>query len=259
MSDLIITSPSNPRLKNLIALRRRRSREESGRTLVEGYEELSLALDAGVLPRAVYYCPELMLDPGGAARRRVRRRGPRRGHHPAQPRRLREGGLPRGARRLPRGGAESVTRPAPTSSVGPDPLALLCQGVEKPGQPRRHAAHRRRRRGRRRRRRRPGDRLGQPQRRAREQGHRLLRAGRRRQHRRGARLAGGATASRWSRPPPTPTSLTPTSTTRGRWPSPWAPRRTGSRTRSSPRAAHRVRIPMAAGPTRSTSPRRPPS
>src|SRR5665811_690857 len=63
MSELIITSPANARLKSLVALRRRRVREESGLTLVEGYDELSLALDAGVVPRTVYYCPELMLDP----------------------------------------------------------------------------------------------------------------------------------------------------------------------------------------------------
>ena len=48
MPDLIITSPANPRLKSLVALRRRRAREEDGTTLIEGYDELSLALDAGV-------------------------------------------------------------------------------------------------------------------------------------------------------------------------------------------------------------------
>ncbi|MEO8519390.1 MAG: RNA methyltransferase, partial [Dermatophilaceae bacterium] len=63
MSELIITSPSNARLKQLVALRRRHARAEAGLTLVEGYAELSLALDAGVLPRTLYYCPELMLDP----------------------------------------------------------------------------------------------------------------------------------------------------------------------------------------------------
>ncbi|MGE9808814.1 TrmH family RNA methyltransferase [Janibacter sp. G1551] len=59
--DLVITSPANPRLKQLVALRRRRTREEAGVTLLEGYEELSLAREAGVRPRTLYYCPELML------------------------------------------------------------------------------------------------------------------------------------------------------------------------------------------------------
>ena len=32
--------------------------------MVDGYEELELALDAGVVPDTVLHCPELMLDPG---------------------------------------------------------------------------------------------------------------------------------------------------------------------------------------------------
>ena len=48
MADPTITSPSNPRLKGLVALRRRRVRDETGTSLVEGAEELGLALDAGV-------------------------------------------------------------------------------------------------------------------------------------------------------------------------------------------------------------------
>jgi len=60
--DLEITSPSNPRLKQLVGLRRRRARDEVGVTIVEGFEELELALDAGVRPRTLFYCPELMQD-----------------------------------------------------------------------------------------------------------------------------------------------------------------------------------------------------
>lgn len=62
--DPVITSPANARLKALSALRRRRVREQQGLTLLEGFEELTLALDAGVAPRTVLYCPELMADPG---------------------------------------------------------------------------------------------------------------------------------------------------------------------------------------------------
>jgi len=60
--DLEISSPANPRLKQLVALRRRRARDEAGVTVVEGFEELGLALDAGVRPRTLFYAPELMLD-----------------------------------------------------------------------------------------------------------------------------------------------------------------------------------------------------
>ena len=50
MAELHVTSASNPRLRAVLALRRRRVREEEGRTVVDGYEELALALDAGVVP-----------------------------------------------------------------------------------------------------------------------------------------------------------------------------------------------------------------
>ena len=63
MSDLHLTSSANPRLKSLVRLRRRRARDEAGVALVEGYEELSLAMAAGVAPLEVYYCADLMLDP----------------------------------------------------------------------------------------------------------------------------------------------------------------------------------------------------
>ena len=59
-----ITSPANARVKQLVALRHRRARERAGVTLVEGYEELDLALSAGVRPLTVYVQPDLA---GGAA------------------------------------------------------------------------------------------------------------------------------------------------------------------------------------------------
>ena len=58
-APLLVTSSANPRLKALVALRRRRHRDETGQTLVEGHEELALALDTGVRPIALYFCPEL--------------------------------------------------------------------------------------------------------------------------------------------------------------------------------------------------------
>lgn len=66
MTEPTITSLANPRLRALLALRRRRARQESGQTLVEGHEELALALAAGVRPAAVYVCEELF-SPGGRA------------------------------------------------------------------------------------------------------------------------------------------------------------------------------------------------
>jgi TrmH family RNA methyltransferase len=60
---LELTSVTNPRVKTLVGLRRRRQRDQLGMMLVEGYEELSLALDAGAVPVALYVCPELTRDP----------------------------------------------------------------------------------------------------------------------------------------------------------------------------------------------------
>lgn len=59
MSDLHITSTANPRIKSLIALRRRRVRDAQGITLLEGYAEAALALEAGVRPRLLLVCEEL--------------------------------------------------------------------------------------------------------------------------------------------------------------------------------------------------------
>jgi RNA methyltransferase, TrmH family len=130
--DLVITSPSNPRLKALVALRRRRTREETGRTVVEGFEELSLALEAGVLPEALYYCPDLMLDP--ASQLAVVRRAASQGVETVEVSRpafekaaYREG--PDGFLAV----VPAVARRCAELEVGASPLVVLCEGVEKPG------------------------------------------------------------------------------------------------------------------------------
>jgi TrmH family RNA methyltransferase len=132
MSELIITSPANARLKSLVALRRRRAREEAGLTLVEGYDELSLALDAGVVPRTVYYCPELMLD--SAVQQNVVLRAQAQGSDTQQ---LGRAAFEKVAYREGPDGflavVDSVERSCADLRVGAAPLALICQGVEKPG------------------------------------------------------------------------------------------------------------------------------
>ncbi len=53
-----ITSPANPRVKDLVRLRtQRRAREESGRFVVEGAREVDRALAGGVTIEALYACP----------------------------------------------------------------------------------------------------------------------------------------------------------------------------------------------------------
>ncbi len=52
-----ITSPQNPRVKQVVRLRDRRHREREGLLLVEGSEELSLALAGGARLQALFFCP----------------------------------------------------------------------------------------------------------------------------------------------------------------------------------------------------------
>nr|WP_238335684.1 TrmH family RNA methyltransferase [Serinicoccus kebangsaanensis] len=132
MTDpLLLTSPANPRIKAVVGLRRRRVREQEGRTVVEGYEELMLALGAGVVPELLLLCPELM--PAGARRE------------------LEEevAGLPTEVAHASRAafekaayreGPDGVLAVVPRVGRHPgeltlpqDPLLLVCEGVEKPG------------------------------------------------------------------------------------------------------------------------------
>ncbi|WP_245627327.1 TrmH family RNA methyltransferase [Kribbia dieselivorans] len=132
MEELLITSAANPRLKSLVGLRRRRQREESGLTLIEGFEELELALTAGVAPKAVFYCPDLMLDPANrlAVIDAVRAGG-------AEVYRLGRAAFEKVAYREGPDGflavVASVTRSPRELELPPNALVLICQGVEKPG------------------------------------------------------------------------------------------------------------------------------
>jgi TrmH family RNA methyltransferase len=63
---MLITSLQNPRVKQLVSLRDRRHREQEGLMLVEGYDELTLALMGGT-PKTLYYCPGLVRDPAQIA------------------------------------------------------------------------------------------------------------------------------------------------------------------------------------------------
>ncbi|HYN29863.1 MAG TPA: RNA methyltransferase [Dermatophilaceae bacterium] len=132
MPELHLTSPANPRLKALAALRRRRGREESGLVLVEGFEELSLAVAAGVRPRTLFHCPELMLDADRQGRLVADLRG--RGVETV---RVSRAAFERVAYREGPDGflavVPAVARRLADLDLPPDPLVLVCEGVEKPG------------------------------------------------------------------------------------------------------------------------------
>jgi rRNA methylases len=127
-----ITSAANPRLKGLVGLRRRRRREETGRTLLEGYDELALALDAGVRPDELYICDDLMADP--RAQHEVVRQARAAG---AEVIRLSRQAFEKVAYRE---GADGFLAVVPSVGVTPReltlpdrPFVLIAEGVEKPG------------------------------------------------------------------------------------------------------------------------------
>ncbi|MEW5894257.1 MAG: RNA methyltransferase [Candidatus Omnitrophota bacterium] len=60
-----ITSPSNPKIKRLVKLKNRKTREQSGLSLVDGFREVSRAREAGLLFEEFYICPELLNAFGG--------------------------------------------------------------------------------------------------------------------------------------------------------------------------------------------------
>lgn len=130
--DLLITSPANPRLKALVRLRRRRTRDEQGVSVVDGGEELLLALDSGVRPRVVYYCRDLMRDPDTqfAAVERARARG-------AEVIALSRMAFEKVSYREGPDGLMAVLPVAGGSlarlAVPAEPLLLVCEGIEKPG------------------------------------------------------------------------------------------------------------------------------
>lgn len=56
-----ITSLQNPKLKDVVKLRDRSSREEAGLMIVEGYRELKRALDNQIRPIALFFAPDWYL------------------------------------------------------------------------------------------------------------------------------------------------------------------------------------------------------
>jgi TrmH family RNA methyltransferase len=129
-ADLEITSPANPRIKQLVALRRRRSRDQAGVTLVEGLAEIELALAAGVRAQSLYFCPALVSPESLPLAARADGLGT---DVVAVSKAIfekisyREG--PDGWLAV----VPSVASTLDSIKLGPRPLVLVCAGLEKPG------------------------------------------------------------------------------------------------------------------------------
>lgn len=111
----------------------RRRRHRAGTILVEGFAELALAVRAGARPRVVYNCPELAGDPDGPPERLLRScagagaelvRVSRPVFEKIAYRHSPDGWLAL----LP-----AVTTVLDQLRLPPDPLVLVCESVEKPG------------------------------------------------------------------------------------------------------------------------------
>jgi TrmH family RNA methyltransferase len=128
---LEITSTSNPRVKWLAGLQRRRHRVAEGVTLVEGHDELRLALDAGVSVRTLFWCPALV---DGSSRAALVDRVASSGQEVVA---LGRAAFEKASyREHPDGLLAVVPDPGRTLAdiaLGRRPLLLVCEAIEKPG------------------------------------------------------------------------------------------------------------------------------
>lgn len=127
---LPITSLTNPRVKAAVRLRDRREREASGLTIVDGAREILRALDAGVRVESAFVAPDLVRSPDAIAV--ADRLGPRRSTFEVGAAVLEKVAF--GDRS---DGIVAVVE-APTRQLGDlvlpgEPLIVVMQGVEKPG------------------------------------------------------------------------------------------------------------------------------
>ncbi len=131
MNSPPITSLQNSRIKHLVRLRERRHRNTSGTFLIEGFREMSRAVEAGIGGVAVYFCPDLFLghnegallaawDTAGAELVELGDAAFRKVSYRDRP----EGLL-----------AEAVQFETGLERLepGPDPLFLVVESIEKPG------------------------------------------------------------------------------------------------------------------------------
>ncbi|MDA8391581.1 MAG: RNA methyltransferase [Actinomycetota bacterium] len=129
--ERFVESPSNPRVKSLVALRSRRERESSGTFVVEGRDELIMAMESGARVIQLYYCAQLVdMDRRGDVLDRVR--SPQ-----VEVVQLSKEAFGKASYRQGPDGWLAVVGGVGTSldslALRPDPLILVGERVEKPG------------------------------------------------------------------------------------------------------------------------------
>ena len=126
-----ITSLQNPRIKQAVRLRDRGPRDEAGLMLIEGYRELKRALDNGVRPTALFFCPEFYLgenEPGLVERCGEAGAELFRCSRPVFAK-LAYRDRPEGLLAL----APQLKRRLEDLQLPPDPLLIVAEAIEKPG------------------------------------------------------------------------------------------------------------------------------
>lgn len=127
----VITSPSNPRVKAVTALRDRRERDATGLTIVDGAREVRRAMDAGIEITEAFICETLVGGPD--ARAALDRLGA--GRIPVMS--VGESVFQKLAFGRRAEGLVVIVRTPSTDLdqlvTGLDPLILVLEGVEKPG------------------------------------------------------------------------------------------------------------------------------
>lgn len=123
-----ITSTSNQRVKDTVRLRNRRARKETGRFLVEGYREIGRAIEHGVVIRELWICPELFL--GTNEPELIERASSTIVEARADVfRKIAYRDRPEGLLAV----CEQFDTSLEHLSVGTNPLVLVVEGIEKPG------------------------------------------------------------------------------------------------------------------------------
>ena len=126
-----IASTANPRVKALVRLRDRRERDQTGLFLIEGYRELRRAVAGGVTLAEVWCCASLYLGENEEALVAAAQEGG------AEIVPVAEGPFRKASYRDRPEGLLAVARQFPTGlerlTLGPDPLLLVVEGIEKPG------------------------------------------------------------------------------------------------------------------------------
>lgn len=132
MPDEVIHSRQNPRVQGVAKLRDRAVRDARGRFLVEGFRELARALERKVVLEEVYFCPALFKGP--SASRALLGRLADAGIPSCE---LGESAFDKVSGREGPDGLLAVAETWDTSlarlALGKNPLVLVAEAVEKPG------------------------------------------------------------------------------------------------------------------------------